>query len=120
MSADPVADQSADVLHLPGSDPRAELDGSRKGALLHLPLERRRRKREDSGNKLRLADIARCGQRTDRMEIVWHVTELHEARLRVMECTQLGPLGRNCESILRNCGERSVFGLVLDGLADSF
>ena len=26
MSADPVADQSADVFHLPGRDPWAELD----------------------------------------------------------------------------------------------
>jgi hypothetical protein len=111
MSADPVADQGADVFDPPGRDPWPEFDRARKGARLHLPPQRRGGKWEDRWNQLGLADVARFGQRADRMRIVWHVAVLHEARLRVMECTQLNPTGRNCGNPFRNCGKVLGVGL---------
>src|SRR5271165_1133227 len=80
MSADPVADQDADVFHLPGCDPRAEFDGPWECARLHLPPQRRGGKWEDRWDQLRLSDVAHFGQRAEPIGIVWHVAVLHEAR----------------------------------------
>jgi hypothetical protein len=89
MSVHSVADQGANIFNSPGRDPRAQFDrpGERPG--LNFPPQRCGGKWEDRLNQLGLADVARFGQRADRMGIVWHVAELHEARLHVTECTQL-------------------------------
>jgi hypothetical protein len=58
---------------------------------------------------LGLADVARFGQRAEPIGMVWHVAVLHEAQLRDMECTQLGPSARNCEWVLRNCESVSLW-----------
>ena len=52
----------ADVIDPPRRDARAELNGLGKGAVFHLPPQRRRRKWEDGWDQLRLANVTNCGQ----------------------------------------------------------
>jgi hypothetical protein len=77
--------QAADILDPPGCYPGTKLHRLRECAGFYLPPESRRRKREDPGYQLRLADIPRFRQRAERVRIVWHIAMLREVQWRDME-----------------------------------